>query len=276
MRPRSTRRASPSTSSTSSSPLSRTPGSPSSSPTSRPRPSVATPGGRRSRCSSRTKRSASSSRLGLAELTDEDRRGGDGQHAAGSSDSPEPCGVPGDRRRCGLPGPPRRLEAPDVDSLSEQYEESPASLGAYCATALTVADVERGRSDDRRRSTTATTRRGMRSRRTPVRRSPTGSARRSARSPIRSCWPASSTPDRARRSGRSGPPTGTRCLVIDTFDDAAPKLESLFLRLEADGGRRLAGIPCCSRGSCSTPTSAINPRYGRWDPTTISVVPLGT
>ena len=34
------------------------------------------------------------------------------------------------------------LEVPDVETLREQYEASPASLGVYCATAVNVATDE--------------------------------------------------------------------------------------------------------------------------------------
>ena len=101
-----------------------------------------------------------------------------------------------------------RLNAiePDVSTMGEQYEESPASLGVYCATAISVADARAGRCGHR----------GGRgwsdSRRTRVAsQSPTGSARRWRPSPIRSCRPASSQPDRVRRSGRRAPATVWSC-----------------------------------------------------------------
>ena len=59
-----------------------------------------------------------------------------------------------------------------------------------------------------------------------------------------------------------------------TFDDAAPKLESFFLRLE-DGGETSAGF-VLYQGFLATSDITVDPRYGRWDPQTGSIVTLGT
>jgi hypothetical protein len=66
---------------------------------------------------------------------------------------------------------------------------------------------------------------------------------------------------------------GYAVLVIDEFDDAAPKLESFFLRLE-DGGETSAGF-VLYQGYLATSDIAVSPRYGRWNPQTGSVVTLG-
>ena len=136
------------------------------------------------------------------------------------------------------------LEAPDVDSLSEQYEESPASLGAYCATALTVADVDEaeamiddyGNGDDPSWDAVA--------------------ANAGAAVSDWQCTPLSSVtdPNLLASLADAGPgeavgpvrtADGYTVLVIDEFVDAAPKLESLFLRLEAEGDdvRRIPVVP---------------------------------
>ena len=213
------------------------------------------------------------SRLELAELTDEDR---EAAMASTPQDHPirqNPAAFQAIADDAAYRARLDSLEAPDVDSLSEQYEESPASLGAYCATALTVADVDEaeamiddyGNGDDPSWDAVA--------------------ANAGAAVSDWQCTPLSSVtdPNLLASLADAGPgeavgpvrtADGYTVLVIDEFVDAAPKLESLFLRLEAEGTTSVGFL--LFQGFLLDSDIAINSRYGRWDPTTISVVPLGT
>jgi hypothetical protein len=163
------------------------------------------------------------------------------------------------------------VDVSDVERLREPYETSPASLGVYCATAVVVAD--RADADDIADALGAE------------------GASWDAVSSIAGatpsdweCTPLSTVADpvlfdelvAAEPGDVIGPVStsdGYAVLVIDQFDDAAPKLESFFLRLE-DGGETSAGF-VLYQGFLATSDITVSPRYGRWDPQTGSVVILG-
>jgi hypothetical protein len=164
------------------------------------------------------------------------------------------------------------IEVSDVEMLREPYETSPASLGVYCATAAVVADR-----DDAEEVAEALRAEG---------------ADWDAVSTIAGatpsdweCTPLSTVADpllfdelvAAAPGDAIGPVStsdGYAVLVIDEFDDAAPKLESFFLRLQ-DGGATSAGF-ILYQGFLATSEITVSPRFGRWDPLTGSVVTLGT
>jgi hypothetical protein len=157
------------------------------------------------------------------------------------------------------------LEVTDVETLRETYETSPASLGVYCATAAVMANR-----DDAEDVAEALRAEGA-----------SWDAVSSVASAAPSDWectPLSTVADPvlfdelvAAAPGEVIGPVrtsdGYAVLVIDEFDDAAPKLESFFLRLE-DGGATSVFL--------ATSEITVGPRYGRWDPLTGSVVTLGT
>lgn len=163
------------------------------------------------------------------------------------------------------------VEVTDVETLRESYETSPASLGVYCATAAVVADR-----DDAEDVAEALDAEG---------------ASWDAVSTIAGatpsdweCTPLSTVADpnlfdeivAAAPGDVIGPvrtSDGYAVLVIDEFDDAAPKLESFFLRQE-DGGATSVGF-VLYQGFLATSEITVGPRYGRWDPLTGSVVKLG-
>lgn len=164
------------------------------------------------------------------------------------------------------------LEVTDVETLREPYETSPASLGVYCATAAVVANrddaeavAEALRSEDASWEAVSTI--------------------AGATPSDWECTPLSTVADptlfdelvAAGPGDIIGPVRtgdGYAVLVIDQFEDAAPKLESFFLRLE-DGGATSAGF-VLYEGFLATSEVTVGPRYGRWDPQTGSVVPLST
>jgi hypothetical protein len=164
------------------------------------------------------------------------------------------------------------VEVTDVEMLRELYETSPASLGVYCATAALVDDR-----DDAEDVATALD---------------AEDASWDAVSTVAGatpsdweCTPLSTVADpllfdelvAAAPGDVIGPVStsdGYAVLVIDEFDDAAPKLESFFLRLE-DGGETSPGF-IVYQGFLATSDVTVSPRYGRWDPQTGSVVTLGT
>ena len=164
------------------------------------------------------------------------------------------------------------VEVTDVETLRESYETSPASLGVYCATAAVVADR-----DDAEDVAEALRAEGA-----------SWDAVSTVAGATPSDWectPLSTVADpnlfdefvAAAPGDVIGPvrtSDGYAVLVIDEFDDAAPKLESFFLRLE-DGGETSAGF-ILYQGFLATSDITVNPRYGRWDPLTGSVVILGT
>jgi hypothetical protein len=163
------------------------------------------------------------------------------------------------------------VDVSDVETLREPYESSPASLGVYCATAAVVAD--RAEAEDIADALGAE------------------AASWDAVSSIAGatpsdweCTPLSTVADpvlfdelvAAEPGDVIGPVStsdGYAVLVIDQFDDAAPKLESFFLRLQ-DGGETSPGF-VLYQGFLATSDITVSPRYGRWDPQTGSVVTLG-
>ncbi len=165
------------------------------------------------------------------------------------------------------------IEVTDVETLREPYETAPASLGVYCATAAVVADrddaeeiAESLRSEGASWDAVSTI---------------AGAAPSDWE-----CTPLSTVADpllfdelvAAAPGDVIGPVStsdGYAVLVIDEFDDAAPKLESFFLRLEDGGGATSVGF-VLYQGFLATSDITVGPRYGRWDPQTGSVVPLGT
>ena len=66
---------------------------------------------------------------------------------------------------------------------------------------------------------------------------------------------------------------GFAVLVVDSFDTAADKLENFFLRLEAEG--QTAPGTVLLQGFLLTSDITVDSRYGRWDPQTATIVPLG-
>ena len=164
-----------------------------------------------------------------------------------------PAAFHGDRRRRGLPGPPRQPRGAGRRVAQRAVRGVAGEPRRVLRHGPDRRRRRRRRGDDRRLRRRRRRRRGTRSRRTPGQRSPTGSARRSARSPIRTCWPASPTPGRARRSDRSGPPTGTR-FWSSTSSTTPPRSWRACSCVSRPRGRRRSAS-CCSRGSCSTPTS---------------------
>jgi hypothetical protein len=162
---------------------------------------------------------------------------------------------------------------PDVATMREQYEESPASLGVYCATAVNVASdedadavvaaVEGGATaDDAAAGVTGASVSDWQC--TPL---------SSVADPVLVADLAEAAPGEAIGPVRTG--DGPAVLVVDDFETAAPKLENFFLRLEEDGGETTAGF-VLFQGFLLGADITVNPRYGRWDPTTGSIVALGT
>jgi hypothetical protein len=163
-----------------------------------------------------------------------------------------------------------RLDAiePDVSTMGEEYEESPASLGLYCATAISVADVEQADA--------------------VIAAIENGATPDEAGGESVSDWQCSTLasvadPDLLASLVAVGPgeavgPASTGdglvVLVIDTFDTAESKLESFFLRLEEGDSGASAGT-VLFQGFLLGSDISVNPRYGRWDPLTGTVVALG-
>jgi hypothetical protein len=165
---------------------------------------------------------------------------------------------------------PQRLDAiqPDVSTLGEQYEESPATLGVYCATAIGVADTQQADAVIAAIEDGAT---------------PDEAGGESVSN--WQCSPLASVADPqlladiiAAGPGDALGPASTGdelvVLVIDTFDTAAPKLENFFLRLEEEGSGTSAG-DVLFQGFLFGSDIGANPRYGRWDPVTGTIVALG-
>ena len=163
------------------------------------------------------------------------------------------------------------LPVPETEILREQYETSPTSLGVYCATAVLVAErddadaiIETYESEDTTVEAVA--------------------ASVGATVADWQCAPLTSVTDPALREsllaaepgeaiGPVATSEGFAVVVIDSFDEAAPKLENFFLRLEESG--QTPG-PVLFQGFLGTSDITVAPRYGRWDPTTGSVIALGT
>jgi hypothetical protein len=163
-----------------------------------------------------------------------------------------------------------RLDAiePDVSTMGEQYEESPASLGVYCATAISVADVEQAD------AVTAAIENGA---------TPDEAGGESVSDWQCATLASVADPELLASLVAAGPgeavgPASTGdglvVLVIDTFDTAESKLESFFLRLEEGGSGASAGT-VLFQGFLFGSDVSVNPRYGRWDPLTGTVVALG-
>jgi hypothetical protein len=163
-----------------------------------------------------------------------------------------------------------RLDAidPDVSTMGEQYEESPASLGAYCATAISVADAQQAD------AVIAAIHDGA---------NPVDAGGESVSN--WQCSPLASVTDPqllaslvAAGPGEAVGPVSTGdglvVLVIDTFDTAEPKLENFFLRLQDDSSGTSAGT-VLFHGFLLGSDISVDPRYGRWDPTTGTIVALG-
>jgi hypothetical protein len=168
----------------------------------------------------------------------------------------------------------QRLDAiavPDVEALRSQYEESPASLGVYCATAVNVASeadaetvlalIDDGAAVD---DAAATVDDASVSdwQCTPL---------STVADPVLLADLAEAAPGEAIGPVRTG--DGLAVLVVDDFETAAPKLENFFLRLE-DGGETSVGF-VLFQGFLLGADITVNPRYGRWDTTSGSIVPLG-
>ena len=164
------------------------------------------------------------------------------------------------------------IEVTDVETLRERYEAMPASLGVYCATAVVLADQADAEAVAAAIAGGATA-------------DEAAASVDDASVTDWQCTPISTVTDPvlhasivAAQPGESIGPVSTAdgfaVLVIDTWDDAAPKLESFFLRLE-DGGETSAGF-VLYQGFLLDADIDVNPRYGRWDPATGSVVTLGT
>jgi hypothetical protein len=166
----------------------------------------------------------------------------------------------------------QRLAAiePDVETLAEQYEANPASLGVYCATAVNVADD----------AAADTVRDALADGATVAEAADAAGATTSAWQ----CARLSGVADPQLRADLSdaapgdaiGPVStadGPVVLVIDEWDVAADKLENYFLRL-ADEGETSAGT-VLFEGFLLSSDITVNPRFGRWDPATGSIVPLG-
>ena len=158
-----------------------------------------------------------------------------------------------------------------MEALRERYEARPASLGVYCATAVIVADQADAEAVAAAIAGGATA-------------ADAAATFDDADVTDWQCTPVSSVTDPvlhasivdAQPGEAIGPVStadGFAVLVIDTWDDAAPKLESFFLRLE-EGGETSAGF-VLYQGFLLDADIDVNPRYGRWDPATGSVVILG-
>jgi hypothetical protein len=163
-----------------------------------------------------------------------------------------------------------RLDAiePDVSTMGEQYGESPASLGVYCAKAISVADT------DQADAVIAAVEDGA---------APDDAGGESVADWQCATLASVADPELLAELIAAGPGdalgparTGDELvvLVIDTFDTAAPKLENFFLRLEEEGSGTSAGDVLFQGFLFGSDISA-NPRYGRWDPVTGTIVALG-
>jgi hypothetical protein len=163
------------------------------------------------------------------------------------------------------------MEIPVSDTLDEQYEASPSSLGVYCASAIAVATEDEGVE--------------------VVRAVEDGATPDEAADVVGGsvsdwqCTPLATVADpvlldslvSAEPGDAVGPVStsdGLVVLVVDDFEAAEPKLESFFLRLEEEG-QTSAGVVLFQGFSLGADIT-INPRYGRWDATSGSVVALGT
>jgi hypothetical protein len=163
-----------------------------------------------------------------------------------------------------------RLDAiePDVSTMGEQYEESPASLGVYCATAVTVADeqqadavidaIEDGASPDDAGGESVSDWQCARL--------------ATVADPVLLTSLIEAAPGEAVGPASTG--DGLVVLVIDEFDTAAPKLESFFLRLEDEASGATAGS-VLFQGFLLFSDITVAPRFGRWDPTTGTIIALG-
>jgi hypothetical protein len=163
-----------------------------------------------------------------------------------------------------------RLDAvePDVAALQDRYEESPASLGVYCATAVTVADTAQAEA--------------------VIAAIEDGATPEDAGGESVSDWQCSTLASvadpvlltsllEAEPGDAVGPAStgdGLVVLVIDDFDSAAPKLENFFLRLEDESTGATAGS-VLFQGFLLGSDITVDPRFGRWDPTMGTIVALG-
>jgi hypothetical protein len=163
-----------------------------------------------------------------------------------------------------------RIDAiePDVSTMGERYEASPASLGVYCATAIGVADAEQAD------AVIAAVENGA---------TPDDAGGESVSNWQCSTLASVADPELLASLVAAGPgdavgPASTGdglvVLVVDTFEAAEPKLESFFLRLEEGGSGASAGTVLL-QGFLFGSDIGVNPRYGRWDPLTGTVIALG-
>jgi hypothetical protein len=142
---------------------------------------------------------------------------------------------------------PARLDEiePEVAALQEQYEASPTSLGAYCATAITDDDE----SSDWQCAQLST-----------------------VSDPLLRQELVEAAP--GDEIGPVNTSDGLVTLVIDTWENAAPKLESFFRRLEDEGSVSAGAV--LFQGFLADADITVDPRFGRWDATTGAVVALGS
>jgi hypothetical protein len=140
-----------------------------------------------------------------------------------------------------------RIDAirPDPATIQEQYEESPTSLGVYCATAVR-SDGTESNWQCSQLSTVA--------------------------DPVLLADLVDAEPGES--IGPINTPDGDVTLIIDTWEEAAPKLENFFLRLEEAGTDATAGA-VLHEGFLFDSDITVDPRFGRWDPTTVTIVALG-
>jgi hypothetical protein len=165
------------------------------------------------------------------------------------------------------------VDVPDSEWLRATYEASPIGLGVYCADGLLVDDF------DAAADAAADLAAG-------VARDDVLAEHQSARISNLACVELADVTDpelfdallAAEPGGVVGPiSAGGEALVllIDTFEDAEPKLDNVFAATanDPDAARSVGSI--LFRGFVATSEITVHPRYGRWDATTTSVVALG-
>ncbi len=153
--------------------------------------------------------------------------------------------------------------------MGEQYEESPASLGVYCATAISVADAEQADAVIAAIDDGATPDDAGGESVSDWQCSPLASGR-----PIRQLLASLVAAGPGEAVGPASTGDGLVVLVIDTSRPPSRSCESLFLRLEDDSSGTSAGT-VLFHGFLLGSDISVDPRYGRWDATTGSIVALG-
>ena len=105
------------------------------------------------------------------------------------------------------------------------------------------------------------------------------SASRSASSVswCRACSTSSSSSAPASSSIRSRRPSGHQILQVAAFDDISGELANYFADPPASPatGETPSAGELLLMGYAVTADVSVNPRYGRWDAATVSIVPLG-